>query len=67
MKYRISIDRACKSWAIFTESFEIVRPFTKYSDEESALLEAKLWVAENSNEAPEIVYPKITSFKTSRR
>jgi hypothetical protein len=67
MKYRISIDRAASSWAVFDEDFTLKRPFEKFTDEATALEEATAWVKERSEVDPDVVYPCITSIRTSYR
>ena len=65
MNHVISIDRASQKWAIFTNDFDLVKPFTPYKDEVAVVLEAIDWCKEQGSEGHEIVYPRITSFKTS--
>lgn len=62
----ISIDRFSKSWAIF-DFLTIEKPFAPYIDEEKALAEARAYVASKTTIEPEIVYPHITSMRTSSR
>ena len=62
MRYTISIDRQARSWAVFSEHFECVKPFVRYTDEAQAIAEAKAWLsaAGYTGEEPEVVYPRIT-------
>lgn len=64
MNHVISIDRASQKWAIFTDDFEIVKPFTSFESEVAVVLEAIDWCKEHGSDGHEIVYPRITAFKT---
>lgn len=69
MKHAISIDRQSKSWAVFDENSEIAKPFVPYTDEAAAIAEAEQWCDDRGITADErrVVYPSITSFRTSIR
>lgn len=62
---RISIDRGAKSWAVFNQDFTVVKDFTGYSNEAWALQMAMQWCRAAGDDSPEVVYPSITSVRTS--
>jgi len=62
---QISISRQSKKWAVFDGNFDCVKDFVPYTDELTALSEAKAWCAERSPQVPEIVYPQITKMTVS--
>lgn len=62
----ISIDRQAKKYAIF-DGFDCVGGFKPYTDEATALAEARAEVAKHTTAPPEIVYPKVHSVRTSLR
>lgn len=61
----ISIDRQCKSWAVFNERFECLCGFMPFSNERFALEDAKEWCRKHGCIHPQILYPKIKSIRMS--
>lgn len=55
---QISVDRASKQIGILN-GFRLVRDFKPYTDEATAVAEAKAWVKERSSVEPMMCYPKI--------
>ena len=62
---KISIDRFASKWAVFNNYFDLVHPFTPYTDEAAGLKAAQDWVAANSSVQPELVYPRIAKMRMS--
>lgn len=62
----ISIDRQAKKYAIF-DGFVCVGGFTPYTDEATALVDARAEVAKHTAIDPEIVYPRIRVMRVSLR
>lgn len=56
----ISIDRAARSYAVF-DDFNLILPFKPYDNEETAVAQAKAWIAEHTTLEPDVVYPRIDS------
>lgn len=65
----ISIDRQAKSWAVYDDMFDCVKPFEPYADEAAALATARAWILERGGVEPKVVYPSITrmTMSTGRR
>lgn len=64
----ISVDRQAKKIAVCDE-FSMVRPFRPYRVEETAIEEAKAWIAKHTDIKPQIVYPMVNrlTMSTGRR
>lgn len=56
----ISVDRASRKWAVFDNSFNLLRDFEPYTDEAAAIECGKAFAKERSSLEPKIVYPAVT-------
>lgn len=63
MKLTISICRQSKTFAVFNDRFNPVFGFTPYKTEEKAIQRGRFIANEHGDDNPEIVYPRITSFR----
>lgn len=54
----ISINRQTRVIGCF-DDLTLVRDFQPYTDEAAALMEAKAWCKERSDQEPQVVYPVI--------